>query len=122
MNAEQKEKLTYIVETVASYEREKKEINERIKEICAEAEEKHQLHPKTVKRLAKEHNMDEAEREEQRVIEHQIEECRLALGWLADTPLGASAVENLQDEITDKKKKPKTRKSGNTEEQSEVHA
>lgn len=43
---------------------------------------------KVVKQLAKESAWDQVQREEQRQLEEAIDECRAALGMLADLPLG----------------------------------
>ena len=97
MNTEDKKKLEHIVERVAELERQKKELGEEVKELCDEAKGKLGVSVKATKQLAKEKNMDEIERLGQRLLEEEIDNCRAALGMIADLPLGMSATARLEE-------------------------
>lgn len=91
MNSDEKRKLDHIVNRVAELEAKKKEIAEEIKELCDDAKDKLGRSPKVIKQLAKEKNWDEIERMAQRELEEELDDCRSALGLLADLPLGEHA-------------------------------
>lgn len=91
MNAADKVNLDSIVSRVADLEMQKKEIGEEIQELCKQAKDDLGRSAKVIKQLAKEKNWNEIERMEQRLLEDELDECRGALGLLADTPLGEHA-------------------------------
>jgi uncharacterized protein (UPF0335 family) len=92
MNQDDKKKLDTYTERVATLLKEKKEIDDEIGELVAEAADKLGLRKGNIRKAAKERNMDELERADQRQREEEMDQIRNALGILADTPLGEAAV------------------------------
>lgn len=107
MNTEDKKKLDHIVGRVAELEAQKKDIGEEIKELCEEAKDKLGRNPKVIKQLAKEKNWNETERMAQRQLEEELDDCRNALGMLADLPLGENAQERARKNADKKRGKLK---------------
>jgi hypothetical protein len=102
--------LTKIVERVRKLNAEIKEARFEIKELADSAWEKCGYSAKAVKALAKESAWNEVEREARRQLEEEIDKGRVALGFLADTPLGQAEMERMEAErqasiIGDGKKK-----------------
>jgi hypothetical protein len=91
LNTDEKKKLSSIVDEVAGMLSGIKDTQEQIKELCVAAAEKCNVQAKVVKHLAKEKNFNEEERLKQRQYEEEVDSCRVALGLLADTPLGEHA-------------------------------
>ena len=67
------------------------ELKWEAKEIAGAAWNKYGVKAKVVKQLAQESAWDEVQREERRQHEESLDQCRAALGLLADTPLGQAA-------------------------------
>lgn len=97
MNQDDKAKLKAVCEYVAGRLKEKKEIDDDIAEHIADAAEKLQLRKGNIRKAAKEMLLDELERADRRLNEEELDQIRLALGILADTPLGESAVSTASD-------------------------
>lgn len=96
LSAEAKQILDRVVDQVANLELEKKGITDDIKTKVKDGEDRLREFAVTaavIKQLAKEKNMDECERRGQRQFEETMDQCRAALGLLADTPLGHHAQE-----------------------------
>lgn len=91
LNSDDKKKLTNFVGLASSRLAQIKELQDEIKELCADAEEAIGVKSKVLRQLAKERNWNDAERAEQQRLEADLDVCRLALGMLADTPLGEAA-------------------------------
>lgn len=65
--------------------------NKELKELATVASEQLGVPAKALKQLVLEWGMGAEERALLRQQEHKLDECRLALGLLADTPLGMAA-------------------------------
>jgi hypothetical protein len=98
MRTEQNPKLAQAVERIVKLTARSKEIGFEINEVADAAYEAGLVRVpnapaarKVLKRLAKDSIASDVEREEQRLIEETIDECRAALGLLADLPLGQAA-------------------------------
>ena len=81
--------LKRYVSRVANVMEQQKELARAVVEICSEADEAGVATKREIRRRAKESLMDPA------VLRAQLdrdEELRLALGWLAETPLGINAI------------------------------
>lgn len=91
MNQSERQALNDYAQRVAALERQKKEIADDIKAICDNCKDTTGTRPKVLKQLAKEINWTEIERMDQWMLEEELDECRSALGLLADTPLGEAA-------------------------------
>lgn len=100
MNKDEKKHLDSATERVAQLYRDRKELDDEIAEIVAECAEKTGLRKGSIRKAAKERNMDELERADIRQREEEMDQVRNALGILADTPLGEAA-------------EAKTKRSGN---------
>lgn len=98
MNDDDRSRLKHIVERSAELGVEvdgyKDDINgcgKELKELATVASERLGVPAKALKQLVVEWRMGEEQRVELRQQEHKLDECRLALGLLADTPLGMAA-------------------------------
>ncbi len=91
MNKDEKKQLDSATERIATLYRDKKEIDDEIAEIVAECSEKTGLRKGSIRKAAKERNMDDLERADIRQREEEMDQVRAALGILADTPLGEAA-------------------------------
>jgi hypothetical protein len=87
----EKQQLTRIVERTKAINAQVQELKWEAKEIAESAWDKCGVKPKVVKQLAKEAAWDQVQREERRQFEESLDECRAALGLLADLPLGQAA-------------------------------
>jgi uncharacterized protein (UPF0335 family) len=85
--------LTQIVERTKAINAEVQALKWEAKELAESAWDKAGVRPKVVKQLAKEAAWDQVKREEQRQHEEALDQCRAALGLLADLPLGQAAQE-----------------------------
>lgn len=93
MTRDEEKKLEHIVDRCVLLKGEIDERKEEIKELEESAWEKCAVRPKAIKQLVKEKGWDEVQRMEQRQHEESLDQCRKALGMLADLPLGEHAVE-----------------------------
>jgi hypothetical protein len=91
-------KLEHIVQRFAALNDEIKAAQDEQKELGQAAFDDRLIHVaavqdarKVLKRLAKERDWDEIKRMAQAQLEQALDECRAALGLLADTPLGQAA-------------------------------
>lgn len=91
MNKDEKKQLDSYTERIAKLFNDRKEIDDEIAELTAEAAEKLNLRKGNIRKAAKERNMDELERADRRQVEEELDQIRSALGILADTPLGEAA-------------------------------
>lgn len=98
MRTDQSPELARAVQRIAKLNSQAKDIGFEIHQIADQVFDKglvrapnHAGARKILKRLAKDSALDELEREELRLIEESIDECRAALGLLADLPLGEAA-------------------------------
>jgi len=82
------EHLKSIIARIERIEAEKAELSADIREIYAEAKG-NGFDPKTIRQIIKERRMSAADRAER---QEMLETYRSALGMLADTPLGQSAL------------------------------
>ena len=95
MNAHEKKRLAHIVKEVARLEASRKELADEIKEFLAVAKVELGRDAQVIKQLAKEINLDDLERSAQLLLEQELDECRVALGFMADLPLGKAAQERV---------------------------
>lgn len=93
--------LTHIVQRIAKLNADVKEANFEIKELADSAWEKCGKSPKAVKQLAKESAWDAVKRKAQQDLEEEIDQGRLALGMLSDTPLGEAAIDGMKNNGAD---------------------
>ena len=93
MTRDQEKALTYIVDRMHKLQGEIDERKEEMKELADSAWEKCEVKAKVIKQLAKEKGWDEVKRMAQRQAEESLDQCRKALGMLADLPLGEHAQE-----------------------------
>ena len=93
MNQTEKKQLESYTERVAKLLEEKREIDDEIKELIAEASEKLGLRKGNIRKAAKEWNLSELDRADRRQVEEEMHEIRSALGLLADLPLGEAAMD-----------------------------
>lgn len=100
MTKDEEKKLEYIVDRCVRLREEIDERKAEIKELEDSAWEKCEQRPKVIKQLVKEKGWNEVERMAQRQLEESLDQCRKALGLLADLPLGEHAIARA-----DKKKK-----------------
>lgn len=98
MTDDEKKHLTHIVQRHSELAREIQERKWEQKELEASAWEKCGQKPKVVKQLSKESGWDAVKREEQRQFEEAVDQCRSALGMLADLPLGEAALSKAGEE------------------------
>jgi len=96
MTRDEEKKLEHIVERCLVLKGQIDTAKEEIKELEEAAWEKCGVKPKVIKQLVKEKGWNEIERMAQRQLEESLDECRKALGMLADLPLGEHAVERKQ--------------------------
>ena len=94
MNTEDRKRLDYIVGELARLDGERKDLAEQMKELIDAAYDDLGVSRKVVKRLAKERGWTSLEREEQKMLEEELDMMRSALGMLADTPLGEAATKS----------------------------
>jgi len=94
MTKDEKKKLTHHLERIQALTEEKKALEGDIKEHIEAASEETGLTKVVVKQLAKEWAMSRLEREAQRLHEEEMDKLRVAIGMLADTPLGMAAMED----------------------------
>lgn len=92
MNKDEEKKLEHIVDRCRLLQDEMDERKEEIKELCESAWEKCEVKPKVIKQLVKEKGWNEVDRMAQRQLEESLDQCRKALGLLADLPLGEHAI------------------------------
>jgi len=107
MNQDDKAKLKAVCEYVAEQFKKKKEIDDDVAEHIADAAEKLGLRKGNIRKAAKELLMDELERADRRLNEEELDQVRAALGILADTPLGESAVSAATTSKPKRGRKPK---------------
>lgn len=93
MTKDETKKLEHIVDRSYLLQTQIDERKEEQKELAEAAWEKCGVKPKVIKQLVKEKGWDEIKRTAQRLLEESLDECRTALGMLADLPLGEHAVE-----------------------------
>jgi hypothetical protein len=91
MTPQEKQHLTRIVERTKAINAQVQELKWEAKELADSAWDKCGVKPKVVKQLAKEAAWDQVQREERRQFEESLDQCRTALGLLADLPLGQAA-------------------------------
>lgn len=91
MNKDEKKQLDSYTERIAKLFNDRKEIDDEIAELTAEAAEKLNLRKGNIRKAAKERNMDDLDRADIRQREDELSEIRHALGILADLPLGEAA-------------------------------
>jgi hypothetical protein len=91
MTPQEKQHLTRIVERHKAINAQIQDLKWEAKELAESAWDKCGVRPKVVKQLAKEAAWDNVQREEQRQHEESLDDCRAALGLLAETPLGQAA-------------------------------
>jgi hypothetical protein len=96
VNDNRKKKLVHIVERVARLNADIKAARFEQKELCDSAWEQCEVKPKVIKQLARESAWNEVERHAQKQHEEAMDECRLALGLLADTPLGQAELQRTE--------------------------
>jgi uncharacterized protein (UPF0335 family) len=96
MDSATKKKLKPIVERIAQLMKEKNDLDDEIKELVEEAQEKCDVQPKVTRQLAKETNWNEVDRTRQRLLEEELDDARTALGLLADTPLGQGVTDSIK--------------------------
>jgi hypothetical protein len=101
MTRDEEKKLEHIVERSGVLQAQIDQAKEEMKELADSAWEKCGVKPKVIKQLVKEKGWNEIERMAQHQLEESLDECRKALGMLADLPLGEHAVERK------KKQQPK---------------
>ena len=104
MTSDEEKNLKHIVERSVQLQQEIDERKEEMKELSEAAWEKCGVRPKVIKQCVKESGWDEIERVAQRQLEESLDQCRKALGLLADLPLGEHAQERER-----KKKSPAKR-------------
>lgn len=90
--------LTHIVARHAQLNAEIKEAKFEQKELEDSAWEKCGKSAKAIRVLSKESAWDAVKRERQRQLEEEIDAGRVALGLLADTPLGVAEIERMERE------------------------
>jgi hypothetical protein len=93
MTPQEKQHLTRIVNDYARMNAEIQSLKWDQKALAESAWDKAGVKPRVVKQLAKESAWDDVRREEQRQLEESLDECRAALGMLADLPLGQAATQ-----------------------------
>jgi len=93
MLAEEKSKLSKIVNRAVEINAKVQALKWELKELADSAWKACGVKAKTIKQLAKEAAWDDVQRDEQRLLEEKLDECRLALGMLKDLPLGQAAAE-----------------------------
>ncbi|HWE19672.1 MAG TPA: hypothetical protein VG758_21225 [Hyphomicrobiaceae bacterium] len=91
MTPGEKQRLVGDVERIKVLNAEIQSAKWTIKEIADAAWDAYGVKGKVVKQLAKEAAWDQVQREERRQFEGSLDECRAALGLLADLPLGQAA-------------------------------
>lgn len=91
---EHTKRFTELAHHYAELESRKKELADDMKACADLAKNELGVPPKALKQAAKELGMDSVERMAQRELEDALDACRLALGLLADTPLGQAAQED----------------------------
>lgn len=87
----EKQKLQRYVNQIAQLQTEKKDKDDEINEAVAQAAEACGKDKKTIKALANDARSNEMERAARRIQEEELDACRLALGFLANLPLGEAA-------------------------------
>jgi hypothetical protein len=97
MNPSDTQALTRDVQRIAEINAKVQELKWQGKEIADAAWDKYGIKAKVVRQLAKESAWDAVQREERRQHEESLDECRAALGMLADLPLGEAAQRNVSD-------------------------
>ena len=98
MMQNEKAKLLHIVKSHSELATKIKELKFEQKELEDSAFEACGSSAKAVKQLSKESLWDEVKRAKQTQLEEEIDAGRLALGMLADTPLGAVEMERMETE------------------------
>jgi hypothetical protein len=91
MTPNERTALTEIVSDVKALNAKIHELKREAKERADEAWDACGVKTKVVYQLAREAAWDDVKRTEQRQYEEALDECRAALGLLADTPLGEAA-------------------------------
>jgi hypothetical protein len=91
MTPGERAELTRIVERRKAINAQIQDLKWEAKELGEAAWDKCGVKAKVVAQLAKETAWDAVQREERRQFEESLDECRAALGLLADTPLGQAA-------------------------------
>jgi hypothetical protein len=115
MTEDDTNRLKHIVERYAElatevdgYKDDAKQCADEQKDLAAVASERLGLDGKALKQLVAEFRMGAEERDVIRQREAKLDECRLALGLLADTPLGQAA---MADEPKRNRGRPKGSKN-----------
>jgi uncharacterized protein (UPF0335 family) len=91
--ADQKRQLDAYIAEIERWEAQKKEITDDISEIYASALESG-FDTKAMRHVVK---LRKADRDKQAALENAVEVYKLALGMLADTPLGAAALQQAMN-------------------------
>lgn len=87
-------KLKSFIERISKGQEEIKDLQDELSELVTDAADATGLAKSSLRRLARETRMSNEERLAIAAEEQMIDDARAALGVLADTPLGASAMEN----------------------------
>jgi len=93
MTRDEEKKLGHIVDRCVVLQAQIDQAKEEQKELGDAAWDKCGVKPKVIKQMVKEKGWSETQRMEQRLLEESLDQCRKALGLLADLPLGEHAVE-----------------------------
>ena len=91
MHTDRQKQLQHIVDRYHTLKGEIAELKEEMKELENAAWEKCEVKAKVIRQLVKEMDWDETRRMGQRQLEESLDQCRNALGMLADLPLGEHA-------------------------------
>jgi len=91
MSPDHKKALKKYLPEIAKHMADIKETQVTVREIVAIVADKTEMSTKAIRKAAKDLNLSDLERQDQRLVEDQLDECRSALGILADTPLGDAA-------------------------------
>jgi hypothetical protein len=99
MNPSDTQALTSDVRRIAEINAKVQALKWHGKEIADAAWDKYGIKAKVVRQLAKESAWDAVQREERRQLEESLDECRAALGMLADLPLGEAAQHSVTNPL-----------------------
>lgn len=105
MDSDARKRLEPIVERLAEIREEKKQLSEEEKELIDAAQVDCNVQPKVTRQLAKEKGWNDVERMRQKQLEEELDDARVALGLLADTPLGEHATGNTKNSRNGKARK-----------------
>lgn len=102
---DEKKKLKSFIDRISRLKVQKKDLDDEINELTADAADKMGLRKSTIKALAKRNRMSEIERQEADLLQEELEQCQHALGMLAGTPLGDAAEESTKKGTSKKVRK-----------------